>query len=485
MAPKSGAKAATPSRSYEFGGPLGAAGISFGLPVLVYSFIFGCNDVSGCPAPSFLSPKTLDLDQLKREVGWPEEGVLGLYSNTVMLHVLGYYLLNMVLHAVLPARIVMGTELLSGGRLKYRFNAFSSHMLLLAVCLGGTIAKGADWFLWTYISSNYVQLFTANLLISYGLATFVYVRSFSVKPGNPQKRELAEGGHTGNMLYDWFIGRELNPRVTLPLLGEIDLKVFMELRPGMLGWLLFNFSWVAAQYRNFGYVTDSMAFITGIQALYIIDSWYSEESILTMIDITMDGFGFMLAFGDLGWVPFIYANQARYLSVHPQTLGPWGIAAMLAVLGTGFTIFRLSNNQKNAFRRDPKDPAVSHLKYIETKTGSKLLVSGWWGVSRHINYFGDWIQAWPYSLPTGIAGYTILAAGTGAPGADVMLDGREVVGGDARGWGMVVTYFYMVYFGVLLIHRGMRDDAKCSRKYGSDWEEYKKRVPWKIIPYIY
>lgn len=358
-------------------------------------------------------------------------------------------------------------------------------MLLLSVAAAGTALQGADFPLWTYISDNYLQLYTSNLLISFAVATFVYVNSFSVRPGNAQKRELAAGGHTGNMMYDWFIGRELNPRVTLPVLGEVDLKIWCELRPGMLGWLLLNLAWAAQQWRNFGYVTDSMVFVVGIQGLYIVDSWYSEESVLTMMDITMDGFGFMLAFGDLAWVPFIYANQARYLSVHPQTLGPYGIATMLAILGVGFTIFRLSNNQKNAFRRDPKDPSVAHLEYMQTKTGSKLLVSGWWGVSRHINYFGDWMQTWPYCLPTGVAGYAILAAGAGAEGAAVMSDGREVVQGEARGWGMVVTYFYMVYFAVLLVHRGGRDDAKCSRKYGEDWEEYKKRVPWRIIPYIY
>lgn len=358
-------------------------------------------------------------------------------------------------------------------------------MVILAVAFAGTVARGADFPLWTYISDNYLQIYTSNLVISYAIATFVYVRSFSVVPGNAEKRELAAGGHTGNMLYDWFIGRELNPRVTLPVLGEVDIKIWCELRPGMLGWLLLNLAWVAQQWRNFGYVTDSMMFVAGIQGLYIIDSWYSEASVLTMMDITMDGFGCMLAFGDLAWVPFIYANQARYLAVHPQTLGPLGIVVMLVILGGGFTIFRLSNNQKNAFRQNPKDPSVQHLQYMETKTGSKLLVSGWWGISRHINYFGDWMQTWPYCLPTGIAGYTILAAGTGAEGAAVMSDGREVVQGDARGWGMVVTYFYMVYFAVLLIHREGRDDAKCSRKYGEDWKEYKKKVPWKIIPYVY
>lgn len=35
-------------------------------------------------------------------------------------------------------------------------------------------------------------------------------------------------------------------------------------------------------------------------------------------DITTDGFGFMLAFGDLAWVPFTYSLQARVLVDHPQ-----------------------------------------------------------------------------------------------------------------------------------------------------------------------
>lgn len=88
--------------------------------------MFGCNDVSGCPAPSLLSPKTLDLETLKREVGWPEDGVAGLYSNRVMGCVLGYYFVNALLHRFMPASVVEGTELASGGRLTYRFNGMSS-----------------------------------------------------------------------------------------------------------------------------------------------------------------------------------------------------------------------------------------------------------------------------------------------------------------------------------------------------------------------
>lgn len=30
---------------------------------------------------------------------------------------------------------------------------------------------------------------------------------------------------------------------------------------------------------------------------------------------------------------------------------------------------------------------------MQTKRGTKLLTSGWWGFSRHPNYFGDLIMA--------------------------------------------------------------------------------------------
>ncbi|KAJ0304825.1 hypothetical protein COL5a_004315 [Colletotrichum fioriniae] len=490
MASKAEKDAFQKPHGYEFGGPIGAFGISFGLPILVYLFTFSCNDVSGCPAPSLLSPSTLKLDQLKREVGWPEEGIWGLADNKVTAAVLGYYLFNALLYRILPATEVDGVELASGGRLKYRCNSFASSMFILTVCLAGTIAQGAEFPLWTFITDNYIQVVTANMLIAYGIATFVYVRSFSVKQGNKELRELAAGGHSGNLIYDWYIGRELNPRVTIPLLGEIDIKEWLEIRPGLLGWSLMNFAWMARQHRTYGFVTNSSVFVSAVQLAYVIDCWWNEPAILTTIDITTDGFGFMLSFGDLVWVPFVYSLQTRYLAVYPVSMSPLGMAGIVGLIGVAFSIFRLSNSQKNAFRSNPDDPSVAHLKYIETKSGSRLLVSGWWGVARHINYLGDWLQAWPYCLPTGMAGYTIVSAGTGyaqagLEGAFKMADGREVIQGAARGMATPITYFYIVYFAVLLIHRDRRDDEKCSRKYGEDWEKYKKIVRWRILPGVY
>lgn len=338
---------------------------------------------------------------------------------------------------------------------------------------------GPDFPVWTFINRNYVQLLTANILISYALATYVYVRSFSVRPGNSDKRELAAGGHTGNIIYDWYIGRELNPRVVLPLLDvEVDIKAFMELRPGLLGWVMLDLAFMAKQYASYGYVTDSMLIVTFAQAWYVLDSLWMEPAILTTMDIVTDGFGFMLAFGDLAWVPFVYSLQARYLSVHPVMLGPFYLVLIAAVQLTGYYIFRASNSEKNTFRTNPNDPKVAHLAYIQTHTGSRLLTSGWWGRARHINYLGDWLMSWSFCLPTLAAGYKITPS--------IVHPGTRLISTDGMaGAAIPITYFYLLYFAILLIHRESRDDEKCRKKYGADWEEYCKKVPWRIVPYIY
>ncbi|KAH8716866.1 ergosterol biosynthesis ERG4/ERG24 [Phaeosphaeriaceae sp. PMI808] len=479
------------AHGYEFFGPPGAFLISFGLPVLVYVFTFFCNDISGCPAPSLMSPSTLKLDQLKKEVGWTGFG--DLLNWQAFVGTLGYYFLSLVLHAFLPAEEIQGVQLQTGGKLKYRFNSWYSALFILSLLGAGTITQGIEFPVWTFITDNFVGIITANILISYFLATLVYVRSFSVQhPKDPNSRELAAGGRTGNMLYDWFIGRELNPRITLPIFGEVDIKAFCELRPGMLGWVIMDLAFIMKQYRNFGRVTDSIILITVAQTVYVLDSLYMEPAILTTMDIIQDGFGMMLSFGDLVWVPLTYSIHARYLSVYPVELGIKGIAAVFAVQGFGYYLFRSVNNEKNRFRTNPEDPRVAHLKYIETEAGSRLLITGWWGVARHINYLGDWIMSWSYVLPTALSGYVIRNAAE-HPIAATQQDayffkdsyGKYVVPGDHKGWGMIFTYFFMVYFAVLLVHRERRDEEKCKRKYGKDWDRYVEHVPYRIIPYVY
>ena len=118
----------------------------------------------------------------------------------------------------------------------------------------------------------------------------------------------------------------------------------------------------------------------------------------------------------------------------------------------GYFLFRGANSQKDAFRRNPDDPNVKHLKFLQTKRGTKLLTSGWWGMARKINYTGDFIMGLSWCMTCGFHS--------------------------------IVPYFYAIYFAILLMHRSIRDDHMCQEKYGDDWQIYKKIVPYRFIPGI-
>ena len=469
----------------------GAFAITFILPLLVLASTMFCNDVSGCPAPALLDWRTLTLEKLKAQTPWPANGLVGLFDIEAISWTLAYYGLSLALQLLLPGTEVEGTKLdTTGGRHEYKFNSFTSAILILVGLATGTFVYGAEWVVWDFMWEKLTQIYIANLLIAYGISAFVYLRSFTVPhPGQPNagNRELAKGGHSGNILYDFFIGRELNPRVTIPatvpLIGgqDIDIKVWFEMRPGLLGYIILDLAFIAHQYRAHGFISDSIVFITAVQALYVADAVYMEPAILTTMDVTTDGFGFMLAFGDVAWLPFIYSIQTRYLAMYPVVLGITGMAGVLAVQGLGFYIFRSANNEKNRFRTDPNDPRVAHLESITTKAGSKLLTSGWWGTARHINYLGDLIMSFSYCLPTGIAGFIVNRYQNPVTGNVT----TEITQGEAKGWGMIFTYFYIVYFTVLLVHRELRDEEKCRRKYGKDWDRYCELVKWRILPGIY
>lgn len=152
------------------------------------------------------------------------------------------------------------------------------------------------------------------------------------------------------------------------------------------------------------------------------------------MDITTDGFGFMLAFGDLTWVPFTYSTQARCLVDRSPELSALAIAGLILLKGVSYAAFRGSNSQKDAFRRDPTAPGVANMRSMPTERGTRLLISGWWGLSRHPNYAGDWLMAWAWCLP----------AGTSSG---------------------IIPYFYVIYFGVLLGKLGVTVGYVCMGSY--------------------
>ena len=292
------------------------------------------------------------------------------------------------------------------------------------------------------LPSLFISLSIVTTLFTTVFSIYLYLTSYTAN------KILAVGGNTPSSVYNFFIGRELNPRVAV-MGREVDLKEWMELKPGLIGWTVVNLSFARSQYVNQGYVSGAMTVLCLSQGLYTWDALYNEEAILTTMDITTDGFGWMLCFGDLGWVTFTYCLQAHYLLYNdPGLSSVW--CGLCGILGfTGYWIFRRSNSEKNRFRSAGPESDPS-FEYIDTARGTKLLVSGWWGTARKINYTGDWILGLSWCLLTGTS--------------------------------CMVTYFYSIYFAVLLVHRAWRDDEMCRGKYGDDWGRYKEIVEWVFIP---
>lgn len=177
----------------------------------------------------------------------------------------------------------------------------------------------------------FVELAVASASTSFALSVALYLAS--LRKG--AKLASAGGAIGQNVVYDFFIGRELNPRI-----GPIDLKFFCELRPGLIGWTVLNLGMLCKQRETLGYVSGPMVLINLFQGLYVWDSVFYERAILTTMDITTEGFGFMLAFGDLCWLPFVYSLQARYLVTNDPGLPIWALAAISCVNMLGYVIFR-------------------------------------------------------------------------------------------------------------------------------------------------
>lgn len=360
-------------------------------------------------------------------IAWPTWPVLGAF--------LGWLVFQAALMRFLPGKVVQGMPLNDGRRLSYTTNGLLSFVITLAAAAGLSLVVGPAW-----LFEHWAPLVTtANLVVLVGCVALVVL---SRPQGSAEEKAR-------NPLEAYVLGAALNPRT-----GSFDWKFFCESRPGMILWMLVNLSAAYAQHRLHGAVTNSMWIVLAVQGLYVIDYFVFEDAILTTWDIQHESFGLTLCWGCLVWIPFTFSLQAVYLARHPVDLPVWACVAIVALNLAGYGIFRSANLQKNEFRRKGQSVIFGKpAEFIQTKRGTKLLVSGWWGVARHANYLGDLMMGLAWCLATGTERF--------------------------------VPYFYIVYFTILLVHREWRDGEHCAAKYGDDWKAYVARVRWRIVPGVY
>ncbi|ADI39181.1 7-dehydrocholesterol reductase [Waddlia chondrophila] len=382
-----------------------------------------------------------------------EVGIFALYLGWFAFQLLLYLGLPDLLHRILPryrGGRQEGAVTPAGKQLVYQINGLQAW--LISHLFFGIGAYVLGWFSPSIIAENWGGFLIVTNVMGYLTAIFVYVKAYRF-PSNAEDRKFS-----GNPLYDFFMGIEFNPRI-----GKFDFKLFFNGRPGIIAWTLINWSFAAKQYADLGYLPNSMLLVNVLQAIYVLDFFWHETWYLKTIDICHDHFGWMLSWGDLVWLPYMYTLQGLYLLYHPVDLST-GFALFVLTLGVvGYAIFRSANHQKDHFRRvqgkEPiwgKMPEFISCQYTAADGSlhhTKLLLSGWWGRARHMNYTGDLMLSLAYCL--------------------------------ACGFSHLLPYFYFVYMTILLVNRCYRDEHRCENKYGDAWRKYCRRVPYRLIPGIY
>ena len=193
---------------------------------------------------------------------------------------------------------------------------------------------------------------------------------------------------------------------------------------------------------------------------FVVDYMIMEHVHLQTYDLFRERIGLKLIWGCMFFYPFFYAIGGISLASNPRNDISLSLALFCVILFfIGWTLTRGANLQKSACK-------ASQEKFIwcgrninmSTVQGSngRILNKGFWGLSRHVNYLGEILQALSLALP----GYFAT--------------------------GSFIPFLYPLYYIALFIPRQIDDDAICSKKYGEKiWSEYIKTVPYRIIPYIY
>ena len=354
----------------------------------------------------------------------------------------------LMLHLVLPARSVVGyvRDDRSGEPLRYRLNG----LLVFFVSVGMWLAAGAsgvmpwDW-LWQHRWSGAAGALVLGLLLSAAVVlTAPRQAGGESVPGTPPRGS--------SLLAELYLGRRFNPRM---FGGRADAKMFLYLAGATL--LELNLlSFAAHHFLTYpGDPSPGVVLHVALLSWFVLDYLVFERVHLYTYDLFAERVGFKLVWGCLFWYPYFYAVGLWSVADLPNPHAPaWLTVLAVTVFFTGWVLSRGANLQKFRFKRDPERALLGLVPGALSDGERIILASGLWGLSRHVNYLGE-----------------ILMAG----GLALVL-----------GWPLMLgPWLYPVYYVALLVPRERDDDRRCAAKYGALWEQYRDKVPWRIVPGVY
>jgi len=345
------------------------------------------------------------------------------------------YAMITALHVVIPARKTVGyvTDEVTGETARYRLNG--KYVLVCSIAI---------WFLLGYFNvvpytwlydTRWLGLIGACLI---GLAYSIYVVGNRPSTGKP-------------LIADFWFGRAQDPQFRD---GLIDAKVWFY----MIGAVMLQLnvlSCAAYHVLNAADVNPGFLVACGMLTWFCFDYLIGEKVHLWTYDYVAERVGFKLGFGCLAFYPYFYAVALWFTATRPNPgHAVWFTVMCGVVYLVGWVFTRGANMQKYFFKVAPERKFLG-LTPVAIGTGElRVLVSGFWGLSRHINYMGEIVQGVAVALAVGYAGV----------------------------W---AVWLYPAYYIALLVSRQADDDKVCQAKYGELWDDYTAQVKYRVVPFIY
>lgn len=245
----------------------------------------------------------------------------------------------------------------------------------------------------------------------------------------------------------FFWGRSLHPR-----LFRYDVKQMVNSRVGMMYWALLIVSYASRDPSSVPLVCCGLA-----QLVYVAKFFAWERGYLFTLDVMHDRAGYYLLWGCLVWLPHLYALPVRTIAMYGSSLtDAQSVGLLLVAVGATACNYAV-DLERRTFRDEGARTKRSHVaiqhRVNDEDVTSRLLVEGWWGLARHVNYTFELALAWAW--------------------------------GGLGGTAHVALYLYPAFLTVLLLHRLRRDEDRCRLKYGRDYDAYCRIVPYRLVPLVF
>uniref|UniRef100_A0A1Y1ML18 Uncharacterized protein n=1 Tax=Photinus pyralis TaxID=7054 RepID=A0A1Y1ML18_PHOPY len=336
-----------------------------------------------------------------------------------------------------------------GSKLNYVMNGFFTLVLVGIVLILLETFTGV--LVIENVLQNFFQHYVTLTVLGVILSVALYIRSFYVPLCNLKSDVLIN-----NAIYNFYHGRDINPRV----FGVVDFKLFLFrffcistiIMNAVLFYKSVSFKVLTdgdIDYKSIKY-NETLAVFAAMQIIHHTWCIVYESSFVTTFTAQYEAVGYECIVSLL-LGPIVEIGSSKYILDYGVTLPRWQLifAGVLFMIGSVF--YHGSNTQKHQFRLNPYHPKVSHLESLPSSQGRKLLVSGYWGMVRHPNYLGDII----IQMSFGLLVYNAVP---------------------------VLVFIFDILW---IINRISRTELKCEQRYGSAWKRYCQRVKYSLVPKVY